>query len=161
MKPSHIAQIIIRLFSISWFLQAIVQIVALLTMNVQDLRDPALFLLGIITFLIAIAAWFLAPALGMLICKGNDTAEQISTITFQQLLHAMFLGIGLFFCLSSMAGLLTGLHFFLLMKSTPESIPAEFAISQYDFITPALTFFAGGFLVGSSGYWSAKISKGK
>jgi len=158
MKPSQITQIIIRLFAISWFLHGIVQTVGVLTMSNQRLSDPILFLPGVIAFVLSIAAWFLAQPLGQIICRGNDKEEIISGISFQQILNTMFIGIGLYFCASSLGGLLNGIHFFVVLKATPESIPSGMELSLYDFTRPAISFLAGAFLVGSGRFWSNKIT---
>ena len=158
MKPSQITQIIIRLFAISWFLHGIVQTVSVLTMSNQRLSEPILFLPGVIAFVLAIAAWFLAQPIGQIICRGNDKEEIISGISFQQILHAMFIGIGLYFCVSSIGGLLNSLHFFVVLSATPESIPSGMQLTLYDLTKPALSFLAGAFLIGSARHWSKKIT---
>lgn len=159
MKPSQITQIIIRLFTFSWCFHGILQTLAAVTMRREEIFDPILFLPGAIAVVLSICAWFLAPSLGRFICRGNDKEEIISGITFEQLLQAMFIGIGLYFCASSIGDFLNGLHLFIVMKASPESIPVGLKGSIYQFTKPALTFIVGGYLIFSARHWSSKITK--
>jgi len=158
MKPSQITQIIIRLFAISWFLHGIVLAVGMLSMSRASIVDITFLLPGFVAFALSLVAWFLAPWLARLIAKENDREVVQTEISFPQLLHAMLLGIGLFFAIKSVGGLLNSLHFFLVLRETPESLPAGMTLSVYDVSASLVTFGAGAFLVATARHWSKKIT---
>lgn len=158
MKPTQLAQILLRLFAISWFLYGIVQTAGILAMNQHGMPDPKLLVSGAVASALAIAAWFLAPALGRRIASPENQESDFSTITYEQLLKAMFIGIGLYFALSSIGALINSLHFHLVMKTAPESIPLGMRFSPYDLSKHAITFAAGVSLIASASHWSRRLS---
>jgi len=159
MKPSQLAQIIIRLFAISWFLHGIIQTVGIFAMNSRRMPEPMLLISGVIAIALSFGVWLLAPAIGRLISsRGMDQEGVVSAITFQQLLNAMFIGIGLYLGLGSIGELINSLHFFLVMQASPESIPAGMSLSPYELSKSAITFAAGVLLIVSAPHWSRRLS---
>jgi len=159
MKPAQLTQIIIRLFAISWFLYGITQTVAIFTMNSLGKAKPVLFLPGGAAIILAFVAWLLAPKVGQWISQGSDQEEIPAAITFQQLLNAMFVGIGLYYSLGSVSGLINSLYFFLVLRAIPASIPAGMHLTAFDLSKSAITFVAGIFLIASAPHWARRLSK--
>ena len=162
MKPSQLAQILIRLSAISLFLQAINQTiytVGVFAMNSRQMPDPLMLISAVISIVLSVGLWLLAPAIGGLISsRGMDQEGVVSAITFQQLLNAMFIGIGLYFSLSSIGALINSLHFFLVMRASPEIIPAGMNLSPYELSKSAINFAAGVLLIVSAPHWSRRLS---
>ena len=159
MKPSQLAQIIIRLFAISWFLNGIIQTAGIFAMNSRRMPEPMLLVSGGIAILLSLGAWSLAPAIARLISSREiDQEGVVSPITYQHLLNAMFIGIGLYFSLGSIGELINSLHLFLVMQASPESIPTGMGLSPYELSKSAITFAAGGFLIISAPHWSRRLS---
>ena len=129
------------------------------TMNSRRVPEPVLLITGCISILCSLVAWLLAPAIGRLIAsRGMDQEGVINGITFQQLLNAMFIGIGLFYGLGSIGALINSLHFFLVMKALPETIPQGMHQSPYELSKSAITFVASIFLIASAPHWSRRLS---
>ena len=158
MKPSQLTQIIIRLFAISWFLQGIIQTAGIFAMNGRGMPQPMLLFGGGVAILLAFGAWFLAPQIGRWIAHGNDQEGAGFVITFQQLLNAMFIGVGSYYGLASIGGLINSLHFFFVLQAAPESVPEGMHLSPYEFSKSAITFAAGVFLIIFAPHWSRRIA---
>jgi hypothetical protein len=89
---------------------------------------------------LSVLAWLYAPALGLLMAGGGNHSIPL---TFAQLLKAMFLGLGLCFCLDSIGDLLNSLHFLFVAKLSPETIPDGMRLSPYDISKSILNFSPG------------------
>ncbi len=159
MKPSQITQIIIRLFALLWLVRGAGQIMAGIAVAGGQPWQPAMFFGGIIALALAAGAWFLAPTLGRLVTRGGDEYVGLGSITFAQLLRAVFIGVGLSLSLSSLGTLINSLHFFLVMKASPETIPEGLSLSPYDLSQSAVTFLAGVALIASASHWSRRLAR--
>ena len=155
-RPSQITQILVRLFALTWFLQGIVQFVAAFAIDRTQMSQLHLYLSGALELILAGATWCLAPPIGRLIAGPNDQEGIITGISFSQLLHAMFIGIGLFFCLSSIGGLLNNLYFFIVDKTAPQLAPQN---SLYDLSRNLVTFAASLFVIFTAPAWVRKLLK--
>jgi hypothetical protein len=90
--------------------------------------------------------------------RGNDQEVMATTISFQQLLYSMFVGIGLYLAMGSIGSLINSLHFFLVLQASPESVPKGMSLSLYDLSKSAITVAIGSALMISAAYWSKKLS---
>ena len=158
MKPYQLAQIIIRLFAISWFLHGVIQIVSIFATSSPQSPQPTFFVSGTLAILLSWLTWIFAPPLGRWIARGNDQEAMATTITFQQLLYSMLVSIGLYLALGSIGSLINSLHFFLVLQASPESIPKGMEISAYDLSKSAITVAAGAALMISAAHWSRRLS---
>ena len=113
---------------------------------------------GALAVLLAGITWISAPALGRWIARGNDQETMATTVSFQQLLYAMFVGIGLYLAMGSIGALINSLHFFLVLQASPESVPQGMSLSLYDLSKSAITVASGSALVLSAAYWSKRLS---
>lgn len=159
MRPSQIAQIIIRLFAVVWFVSSVVQIILVFVVNRSGMSDPLAWAPTIVTFLFALAVWFAAPTLGRLIAGKNDPQETVTGVTFGQLLHAMFIGLGLYFCLGSFASLLSNAYFMVVLAEAhpEEMIKIGMNVSTHHLVKDLLTFAAGVFVIWTAPHWVRKI----
>lgn len=162
MKPSQIAQIILRLFSLSWFLYGLVNIVYNYSAFLAGkFSAPQWVLLapGLATLILAVLLWLAAPKIGKLIAQGNDQECCATSISFHQLLVAMFVGLGVYFCLSSFGAIFNWIHFLAMEQAAPKAIPDGMSRSYYSLTQEALTFAAGLFVIFTAQKWALKISK--
>jgi hypothetical protein len=113
---------------------------------------------GALAVLLSLFTWIFAPPLGRGIARGNDQEAMATTISFQQLLYSMFVGIGLYLAMGSIGSLINSLHFFLVLQASPESIPKGMEVSLYDLSKSAITVAVGAALVVSAAHWSKKLS---
>jgi len=162
MKPSQLAQILIRLSAISLFLQTVNQTVYLIAMTGRQTPDFTLLFSAVFSILLSTGFWVCAPTIGRLISSGDVKNEDVaSTITFYQLLTVMFIGLGLYFVLGSIGSLINSLHFFLVMRAYPETIPAGMSLSPYELSKSAINLVAGALLIISAPHWSRRLSNKK
>lgn len=158
MKPSQLAQIVVRLFAISWLLHGVIQTVGIFATSSPQSPQPMFLVSGALAVLLAGITWISAPALGRWIARGNDQETMATTVSFQQLLYAMFVGIGLYLAMGSIGALINSLHFFLVLQASPESVPQGMSLSLYDLSKSAITVASGSALVLSAAYWSKRLS---
>lgn len=159
MNPSQITQILLRLFSLSWFIQGISQAAGSAVSN-SGTGGPAPFLIpGLFLALIAVAVWIGAPAAAKYAAKGNDEINVLGQIRFVELLGAMLVGLGLFFCLSSFGAIFNWLHYFWIRAAAPKAFPDSTGVSFYNLSREAVTFGAGVLVIATSRYWAQRISR--
>ena len=158
MKPSQLAQIIVRLFAISWFLHGVIQTVGVFATSSPNSPQPMFLVSGALAVLLSLFTWIFAPPLGRWIARGNDQEAMATTISFQQLLYSMFVGIGLYLAMGSIGSLINSLHFFLVLQASPESIPKGMEVSRYELSKSAITVAVGAALVVSAAHWSKRLS---
>ena len=158
MKPSQLAQIIVRLFAISWFLHGVIQTVGVFATSSPNSPQPMFLVSGALAVLLSVFTWMFAPPLGRWIARGNDQETMATTISFQQLLYAMLVGIGLYLAMGSIGSLINSLHFFLVLQASPESVPKCMSLSLYDLSKSAITVALGSALMISAAHWSKKLS---
>ena len=158
MKPSQLAQIIIRLFAISWFLHGVIQTVGIFATSSPQSPQPIFLASGVLAILLSFITWISAPPLGRWMARGNDWEAMATTMSFQQLLYSMFVGIGLYLAMGSIGSLINSLHFFLVLQASPESIPKGMEVLRYELSKSAITVAVGAALVVSAAHWSKRLS---
>ena len=159
MSASQIAQILLRLFALSWMFRGAAQGAGMIFAS-KNMENVSFKLLGpsLITILVAVILWKAAPMLALRIDGGQSHGVLLPAISFDQLLTAMFVGLGLFFCLSSFGDTLNGFHALVVEQSNPKAFPKQTNYAFYNFTKQALTFATGGYLVLSARHWAAKMA---
>jgi hypothetical protein len=158
MKPSQLAQIIVRIIAISWFLHGVIQTVGIFATSIPQSPQPIFLASGVLAILLSFITWISAPLLARWMARGNDQEVMATTISFQQLLYSMFVGIGLYLAMGSIGSLINSLHFFLVLQASPESIPKGMEVSRYELSKSAITVAVGAALVVSAAHWSKRLS---
>ena len=166
MPASTLVLIIVRLFAISWFVQAIILSLDIVTGNFITFRPSTLeILLGIGSAVSALVfcllAWILAPKIGRKITRGYDAPISISEPSLEKLYAFAFVFLGLYFILDSIGATLNGLHYFLTMPSLKNANRSVFIQTQslYQFTKPLITLIAGFIVLLSAKYWAARLMK--
>lgn len=159
MKPSQLAQIILRLFTLSWLLHGINLAATAIAMHGQGMPEPTQLVPAAVALALAAAVWALAPAIGRFIASSDkEQPNPVPAVSFQQLLYAMFVGIGLYWGLSSVGVLINSLHFYLVLQADPKSIPAGMQLSPYEVSKGVVTFASAICLTLSAPHWSRRLS---
>ena len=146
------------MFSLSWFLHGLVQTVSAFFTG-QPGPQLVLIVPGLVALILAVFLWLIAPKIGRLICHGDDKEGIITGISFYQLLVAMFVGLGVYFCLSSFGGIFNWLHFVAVEQADPQAIPDGITRSYYSLTEEGLTFAAGLFSIFAAQKWAYRLSK--
>ena len=147
MPLTSIVTIVLRLFSVSWFLQGFFLLSSALrdvarfwglSGNYWMLVPPTVFLVG------AIFLFMWSKLLARMVTPHLNPEVAISSLTQYDLYCFAFTFLGLYFALSSIADTLNWLHYFLsTMRDTHEGNPQR-ADAFYDLSRPLITLFAGG-----------------
>ena len=74
MPASSIAQILLRLFALKWFVQGIIQVVSYSSMGSFGEFALTYMVVPVVSVVGAIWLWFLAPVLARAMAKRNDGA---------------------------------------------------------------------------------------
>ena len=109
--------------------------------------------------LLSVVVWISAPTVAKYAAKGNDEINALGQISYVELLRTTFIGLGLFFCLSSFAKIFNWLHFFWIHTAEPMAFPDGMTPSYYNLTKEAVTFGAGALVIATSRYWAEKISR--
>jgi uncharacterized membrane protein YuzA (DUF378 family) len=159
MPASSIAQILLRLFALNWFLMGIIQIASVVFMS----GEGSYFFWSIAPSFVYVVAgvifWFVAPPLSRLLAKRNDGEFTLAGVTERHLYSTAFLALGLYFALDSFANVFNWIHFFAINKSPDYGFHHEEAPSYYELTEGALTLVAGVALMLSARTWAAKLTR--
>jgi hypothetical protein len=164
MLPSQITQILLRLFALSWFVGGIAQVIGGIAFHcspVGSLNSQAFVVLlpGFLLAVIAALLWAFAPFVADRITRGNNQEVALPGLSYLQLLTAMFVGLGLYFCLSSFGDIYNLLSYFVLSRMNLDAVPKGLPDSYPRLISQSLTFAAGLFVIFSARSWAVKLAK--
>ena len=125
MPVSTLTLVILRLFSISWFIQALISVVEVSTMFVMP--EPGRigywnYALPLFMFALACASWFAGPLLSRLITRRYDTTLAIAGLSLEDLYTLAFVFLGLYFVLNSIAPSLNWVYHFFAIGSLPNPV---------------------------------------
>jgi len=158
MPSSSIAQILLRLFALQWFLTGLIQAVSVIfTMRAEYFRSSHLTQ-GLVPFLAGIILWFIAPKLSRLLARGNDGEVNLKGVTDEQLYTGVFLGLGLYFTLSRFGAAFSWLHFFATNQSAELGFSINERPSYYDLTETVMALAAGIFLIVTCKTWARKLA---
>jgi hypothetical protein len=158
MPISSIAQIILRIFALNWFLTGIIQGGTMIYIT-QNGTMPWLSVLPSLVYLLAgIFLWIGSPWLSRLLAKGNDKEVSLRGVSEKSLFATAFISLGLYFALKSFAGAISWIHFFAINKSPDYGFHREEAPSYYDLSEQILTLVTGIALILTSQIWASKLS---
>jgi hypothetical protein len=117
------------------------------------------FIPSTVYFVAGILVWIVSPKLSRALARRNDGDFDLRGIGEQQLYSAVFLGLGLYFTLSSFAATFSWIHFFAVNKSPDYGFHQEDQPSYYDMTETAMTLVAGIVLVVTCNTWARKLSR--
>ena len=159
MPLSSIAQILLRLTSLHWFITGLIQLVITLfpirhdSFSIPPLAAPSIFLLAGALF------WVFAPFLSRQFTRGADSAISLEGVSLASLYSTAFVGLGLWFALGNFAIAINWIHYYISYGSNIEKMTNTGLGSFYNFSQPAMTVVAGVVLVASARIWARKLTK--
>ena len=159
MPSSSIAQILLRIFALNWFLMGLIQIASMAFTFGQEYFTIFSLAPGVVYFVGGILVWVISPKLSRVLAHRNDGKFDLSGIKEQQLYAAVFLGLGLYFTLSSFAAVFSWMHFFAVNKSPDYGFHQESQPSYYDLSESLMTLVAGVILIFTCKTWAAKLTQ--
>ena len=159
MPISAIAQVFLRLFAFNWVLNGLAH-TATLAISIPREGFSGYTLTTALWFLvIGLATWFAAPALSRLFTRRNDAPVTLQGITLRQLYATTFIGLGLYFALSSFARIFSWLHYFAVTNSGTSPYHNANPPSYYELTEPLMTLAAAIFVIVTSDTWTRRLSR--
>lgn len=159
MPISSVAQILLRIFALNWFLSGLVQIASMAFTFRQGYFSIFTLAPSSVYFVAGILVWIIAPKLSRFLAHRNDGDFNFKGVTEQQLYAAVFLGLGLYFSLTSFAAAFSWVHFFAVNKSPEFGFHQESKLSYYDMSETIMTLAAGVVLILTCNTWARKLAR--
>jgi hypothetical protein len=157
MPSSSVAQILLRIFALHWFLSGFIEMAGMAFTFRRGEFSLIHLAPSILNFVAGILVWVMAPKLSRFLAHRNDGDFNLKGVTEQQLYTAVFLGLGLYFTLSTFAAAFSWVHFFTVNKSPDYGFHQENQPSYYDMTEKFMTLAAGIFLVFTCNTWASKL----
>lgn len=159
MPSSSIAQILLRLFALNWFLIGLIQIAGMAFTFQKEYFTFFSLAPTVVYFVAGILVWIFSPKLSRALASRNDGDFDLRGITEQQLYAAVFLGLGLYFTLSSFAAAFSWIHFFTVNKSPDYGFLRTNQPSYYQMTETVMTLVAGILLIVTCKTWAWKLAR--
>ena len=159
MPSSSIAQILLRIFALNWFLVGLIHFASVAFTFYKGHYTVSEFVPATFHLIAGILVWIVSPKLSVVLARRNDGEFELSGITEQNLYSAVILGLGLYFSLSSFAAAITWVHFFTLNSSPDHGFHQENHPSYYDMTETLLTLAAGVLLVVNCKTLAGKLAR--
>ena len=159
MPSSSIAQILLRLFALHWFLSGLIQVASMAFTYRPEAFMVFNLMPGVIYLVAGIGCWAIAPRLSRWLAHRNDGDFHLTGVTEGQLYAAVFLGLGLYFTLSSFASAFNWIHFFAVHPSPDHGFHREGQPSYYDMTEKIMTLAAGLYLTLTCHTWGRKLAR--
>lgn len=159
MPVSSIALILLRLFALNWFVVGLIQLASSTVIFRPEYFSISALLPTAVYLVAGILVWRLSPQISRLLARGSDDAFDLRGITSEQLYSAVFLGLGLYFTLTSFGSAFSWVHFFAVNKSPDYGFQQEAHRSYYDMSETLMTFAAGIMFIVTCRTWAAKLAR--
>ena len=164
MKTKNIVIVILRLFTLSFLLQAIMKAIPFLIQITVALKRPTLieivspWSMILIYIVLALIFWFLASPIATLVTrKLPDDKLDIGSFSMVDCYNLIFIGIGLFFTLGNMAQSLNWIHYIFKVSVSTSSTYWRTEIDWYSVSESIIPFIIGIVLIIKAKYWSQKL----
>jgi uncharacterized membrane protein YuzA (DUF378 family) len=159
MPSSSIAQILLRIFALNWFLIGLVQIASVAITYRPEYSTWFSPLPSLAYFFAGIVVWMTAPKLSRFLARRNDGEFNLGGIKEEHLYSAVFLALGLYFTLASFAAAFSWIHFFTVNSSPDYGFHKENQPSYYDMSEKFMTLAAGIYLTMTCNTWARKLAQ--
>ena len=161
MPLSSVTQVLLRLFALSWALTALARLAQTAVQARNHWFSGATLAAPLVMLLMSILAWRFSPRISRALARGNDSEITLQGVTLSQLYATVFVGLGMYFALSSFADVFNWLHFFAINSSPDYGFHRENSPSYYDLTESLLTFGAGIALIFTARIWAEKLTRNK
>lgn len=160
MPASTIASILLRLFALNYLLSGVLELTKALYLTEGPVAGVfQIAILSVIQIILGVVCWWVAPKFSRVLAGQNDEHVRLTGVTEEQLYATMFLGLGLWFALSSFAVVFNWIHYFAVNRSASQETSSREEANLYGFMESLLTFAAGLTLVFTCKTWAAKVSR--
>ncbi len=147
MPLNSIVTIVLRLFSLSWFVQGLSMFASVTAaMAPYPSRQTSYGNYGpsLIMLLAAVAMFFLSQAIARLVTPRTSPELSLGGLSQYDLYCFAFTFLGLYFVLSSVANTLNWLHYFFLVARAAHENDPQRETAFYQLTQPLITLLTGG-----------------
>jgi len=155
MRLSTVVLIVIRLFSVQWFVAVLANFVSVLPWGTHI---PLLtYAQALVLPVFAVIAWLIAPRLSLFIVGKEESTIPTTGLTLVDLYAFAFVFLGLYFALGSLGNVANWLWYSFVIAAHYDFIP-ERSHSLYELFKPLVTFVAGLICLFSGNRWAHKLA---
>lgn len=159
MLTSTVTLIVLRLFSIKWLLDGLIMLVyAIFEPSHRGTGVDGLnFVVSIVTVLLAVVVWFVAPLLARLVAGKPDAPVSAPVPPLRELYAFAFVLVGLYFVLTSVGEVLVWFRYSMISPLPPGALDP----GRDRFARALITLVAGAICIIFRTTWAGKLSESK
>jgi hypothetical protein len=160
MPLRSIVIIVLRLFILSWLLQAIAMYTSAALAPLPHERTFELFLSlygpASLFLVIAVGLWLIAPFVARIVSRGADSTMAVGSLSRPDLYSFAFVFLGLYFVLSSIADTINWIHYFATVSAKPDDLNPRIQ-NLYQLTKPLMTFAVGLICLLGAPRWTKRV----
>jgi len=159
MPASTIAAVLLRLFALNFVLKGTLEVIGAFAFTggwASGGIQPAA--IGVIQIIFGIVFWWTAPRFSRFLAGRSEDPVQLMGVTEEQLYATTFLGVGLWFALSSFAGVFNWIHYFAVNRPSEQDSSTGEEANVYAFMESLFPLAAGLVLIFTCKTWAAKVT---
>lgn len=159
MLISAIVLIVLRLFSIQWFIRGLVMMASIIfDLAPRRAEYPVMAMVpSILTVLASIIMWFAAPSLARLIAGKYDAMVSAPLPPLRDLYAFAFVFLGINFVLQSLGDAILRFHYAIVTSALADFSP-ERQMANYDLVRSLITLVGGLLCIIFGRTWAGKLS---
>ncbi|HVU37385.1 MAG TPA: hypothetical protein VHC95_03565 [Opitutales bacterium] len=169
MLTSTIVQIVMRMFGLSWIVQALISfatfLASLSVMGDLEGGSKTLYMLsqilpGVLLLILGLLGWFLAPCISRMIVGQQEATVNLPSLTLHDLYSFALVFLGMYFLISSLGNLLNWLFYLFRESAAPEYFgenrqPPDY----YGLINYLITCAVGLICIVKRNTWAEKLAR--
>lgn len=158
MLTSTIVLIVVRLFCVQWLVEGVSGLAfSLAPQGPEDSYAWWRLMVPLLTIVLAVVAWFIAPLLARLISGSQNTTAQISGVALVDLYAFAFVFLGIYFVLSSLGSAVNSFQYFFADAASHGDFDPDRKRLFYSFLRYLITLLAGLACVFYGQRWARKL----
>lgn len=162
MTLKHITVIVLRLFSLYWFVSSVglfASVAATLMPTSSATQLLWCFAAPMVLFILAVVVFLLSYPIARFVTPPSNDTLSLQGLSLYQLYCFAFTFLGLYFVLSSVADSLNWLHYFFIVNHTSQGIAAESFTGYYKLSRSLITLIAGGLVIIAAPRCAGKLAE--
>ncbi len=160
MPASTIAAILLRLFALNYMLSGVLEAIKAFYLTGGSLTGVVqIASISAVQIILGVVCWWVAPRFSRVLAGQSNEQAKLAGVTEEQLYATTFLGLGLWFALSSFAAVFNWIHYFAVDRSKVQGSSTGEETTLYGFMESLLTLSAGLVLIFTCKTWAAKVAR--
>lgn len=159
MPASVLAQILLRIYALNQAVVAVIQIASGLISPAFPDAIFQIFVVPLVTIVLAVIIWQISPWLCRLAAGKEDTEVSIENLRLYHLYSTVLLALGAYLAMTNFAAVFNWIHYFAVERSQGGEFLQEADSNFYHFTEPLLTMLAGLALLFTARIWARKLTQ--